>query len=71
MLLNGFSATIIAILSIFVALILSPWDTASLYTVEDIDATAAVVREKVRNIRPATRRPSQSTCRAFICIPCQ
>jgi hypothetical protein len=53
MLLNGVFATIIAILGISIALVLSPWNSASLYTTEDINATAAVVREKVRGaVRP-------------------
>jgi hypothetical protein len=47
MLLNGVSATVTAILGISIALVLSPWNSASLYTAEDINATAAVVREKV------------------------
>jgi len=48
MLLNAALATIVAVLGVFIALVLSPWNSASLYTTEDIDTTAAVVREKVR-----------------------
>jgi len=44
---NSFLAPVVAIVSISVALVLSPWNTASLYTTEEIDAPAAVVREKV------------------------
>lgn len=56
MLLNGVFATIIAILSIFVALILS--NNASLHTTEDINATSAVVRGKVRrSARPQEPPP--------------
>ena len=47
MLLNGVFATIIAILDIYAALVLSPWNSASLYTTEDFDTTAAIVRERV------------------------
>lgn len=47
MLLNGVFATIVAILGISIALVFSPWNTASLYTTQDVNATAATVREKV------------------------
>lgn len=38
----------VAICSISIALVLSPWNTASLRTTLAINATAAVVREKIR-----------------------
>jgi hypothetical protein len=46
---NGFTAAIFAVLSVSIALVLSPWNTASLGTNLEIDATASVVREKVRS----------------------
>jgi hypothetical protein len=58
MLLNGAFAIIVAIFGISIALILSPWNTASLYTTENINATAAVVREKVRR----AARPQDTHC---------
>ena len=48
MFLNSMFATIVAILGVCAALVLSPWNSASLYMSEVIDASASVVREKVR-----------------------
>jgi hypothetical protein len=48
MFLNRVLAPTVALLSISVALLLSPWNTASLHTTEDINAAASIVREKVR-----------------------
>jgi hypothetical protein len=46
--LNGLVSAIVAILSVSIALVLSPWNIASLGTSLEIDTTASVVREKVR-----------------------
>jgi hypothetical protein len=46
--LNGLVSAIVAILSVSIALVLSPSNIASLGTSLEIDTTASVVREKVR-----------------------
>jgi hypothetical protein len=46
--LNGLVSAIVATLSVSIALVLSPWNIASLGTSLEIDTTASVVREKVR-----------------------
>jgi hypothetical protein len=48
MYLNGSIAAIVAVLSVSIALVLSPWNTASIETSLEIDTIASVVREKVR-----------------------
>ncbi|KAM0712517.1 hypothetical protein Q7P37_011614 [Cladosporium fusiforme] len=60
--LNGFLAATAALCSVSVALVLSPWNTASLETTEDINATASVVREKLTtsSLHPCSASTSPS-----------